>query len=100
MIFEWFNTKDVLAFAEEVTLEVEKLFPIHESRSKPRKSAKDHKKLLALLSRVNIYAKKKPLNIYKKAKFLNAIKWKLRDAGQDSNFIDDVVSLLAKELSA
>jgi hypothetical protein len=99
MIIEWFNTREVVAFAGDVTLEIEKRFPVHESRSKLRNATKEQKKLVALLGRVRAYATKSPLNIYKKAKFLNTIKWKLRDAGHDNKFIDDIVALLAKSLS-
>ena len=100
MIIEWFNTREAVAFADDVTLEIEKLFSVQESRSKLRNASKEQKKLVALLGRVRAYATKSPLNIYKKAKFLNAIKWKLQDAGHDKKFIDDIVALLAKSLSA
>ena len=100
MIIEWFNTREVVAFADEVILEIEKLFSVQESRSKLRNASKEQKKLVALLGRVRAYATKSPLNIYKKAKFLNTIKWKLQDAGHDKKFIDDIVALLAKSLSA
>lgn len=99
MIIEWFNTREVVAFADDVTREVDRLFSAHESRAKLRNVAKEQKKLAALLGRVRAYATKSPLNIYKKAKFLNTIKWKLQDAGHDKNFIDDLVSLLAKSLN-
>jgi hypothetical protein len=100
MIIEWFNTRDVVAFADVVIVEIEKLFPVHESRSKLRNVSKEQKRLVALLGRVRAYAIKSPLNIYMKAKFLNTIKWKLQDAGHDKKFIDDIVALLAKSLSA
>lgn len=100
MIIEWFNTRDVVAFADVVILEIEKLFPVHESRSKLRNASKEQKKLVALLGRVRAYAIKSPLNIYKKAKFLNTTRWKLQDAGHDKKFIDDIVALLAQSLSA
>lgn len=99
MIIEWFNTREVLTFAEEVTLEIERLFSVNDSRSRLRNTAKEQKKLVALLGRVSTYTTNSPLNIYKKAKFLNTIKWKLRDAGHDEKFIDDIVALLAKSLS-
>ena len=100
MIIEWFNTREVVAFADDVILEIEKLFSVHESRSKLRNASKEQKKLVVLLGRVRTYATKSPLNIYKKAKFLNTIKWKLQDAGHDKRFVDDIVALLAKSLSA
>lgn len=39
-------------------------------------------------------------NVYKKAKFLNTVKWKLRDAGHEEKLIDEMVSLLAASLSS
>ena len=100
MIIEWFNTREVVAFADDVILEIEKLFSVQESRSKLRNASKEQKKLVALLGRVRAYATKSPLNIYKKAKFLNTVKWKLRDAGHDDVFVSDVVALLATALNA
>jgi len=100
MIIEWFNTREVVAFADDVTLEIEKLFSVQESRSKLRNASKEQKKLVALLGRVRAYATKSPLNIYKKAKFLNTVKWKLRDTGQDEQFVNDVVALLTTSLNS
>ena len=99
MVIEWFDTKEVVAFADGVTLEIEKLFPAHESQAKSRNLKKEQRRLNALLGRVRAYASSSPLNIYKKGKFLNTIKWKLRDAGHDEKFINDIVALLATSLS-
>ncbi len=100
MVIEWFNASEVVAFAEEIVREIEKLFPLDEKQAKPRNAKKEQKRFDSLLARVRAYALKTPLNVYKKAKFLNTVKWKLRDAGHDEEFVSDVVALLTTSLNA
>ena len=38
------------------------------------------------------------MNVYKKAKLGNAFKWKLRDAGYDSAFVDELTKTLMLKL--
>ena len=100
MISTWFNASEAVAFGEEIADEVERLFPLEERRTKPRNAKKEQNKLGALLIRVKAFSSRTPLNIYKKAKFLNTVKWKLRDAGHDEQFVNDVVALLTTSLNA
>lgn len=100
MPIKWFNASEAVAFAEEIVREIEKLFPLEERQARPRNAQKEQKRLTSLLARVRAYALKAPLNLYKKAKFLNTVKWKLRDAGHDDVFVSDVVALLATALNA
>jgi len=100
MVIRWFDASEVIAFAEEIVLEIEKLFPLDERHAKSRNMKKEQKRLNSLLVRVRSYAMNAPLNVYKKAKFLNTIKWKLHDAGHEQQFISDVVALLTTSLNA
>lgn len=100
MLFEWFNASGVVAFAEEVVRDIEILFPLDEKQTKSRNAKKEQKRFDGLIIRVRAYSTKTPLNIYKKAKFLNAVKWKLHDDGHDEQFISDVVALLTTALQA
>jgi hypothetical protein len=100
MVIEWFNASEVVAFAEEITREIEKLFPLDPKQVKLRSAKKEQRRFDSLLLRVRAYTSKTPLNVYKKAKFLNAVKWKLRDAGHDDEFISDVVALLTTSMNA
>lgn len=100
MVFGWFDASEVVAFAEEIVLEIEKLFPLDELHSKSRNTKKELKRLNSLLVRVRSFAMKAPLNVYKKAKFLNTIKWRLHDARRDQKFISDVVALFTTSLNA
>lgn len=99
MVIEWFNASRVVDFAEEIALEIEKLFPLDDKKDKPSNAKKDQKRFDSLLIRVRAYTKKTPLNVYKKAKFLNTVKWKLHDAEYDEKFISDVVAILAASLN-
>ena len=100
MLIEWFNASEVVAVAEEIVLEIEKLFPLDEKQAKPRNAKKEQKRIDSLLARVRAHTLKTPLNVFKKAKFLNTVKWQLRDAGYEEKFISDVVALLTTSLSA
>lgn len=100
MVIEWLNASEVVAFAGEISQEIERLFPPDEKRVTLRSAKKEQRRLDSLLLRVRVYTSKTPLNVYKKAKFLNALKWKLRDAGHDNEFINDVVALLTTSMSA
>ncbi len=50
--------------------------------------------LRKLVIRISAFEARKEANFYKKAKFANAFKWKLKEAGYDAGFADE----LAKEL--
>ena len=100
MVIDWFDVTSVVAFAEEVVLEVNRLLPLVQQQFKLHAGKKEQKKFDALMARVSTYARSNPLNVYKKAKFLNTVKWKLRDAGHEEKLIDEMVSLLAASLSS
>lgn len=103
MLLEWFETKEIVAFAEEIAQELEKLRGVGVTSIKAtgdKNDQKDQKKLDALIVRVHAFSKKQQLNVYKKAKFLNTIKWQLKDSGEDAVFIDEIVRLLTATLNA
>jgi hypothetical protein len=100
MIIDWFDVSSVVAFAEEVVLEANRLLPLVKQEGKLYAGKKEQKKFDALMTRVNTFAKNNPLNIYKKAKFLNTVKWGLRGAGHDEKLIDEMVVLLTASLNA
>jgi hypothetical protein len=100
MVIAWLNASEAVAFGEEIADEVEKLFPLEASKNKSRNVKKEQKRFAGLLNRVRAFSSRVPLNTYKKAKFLNTVKWKLRDAGHDEQFVNDVVALLTTSLNA
>lgn len=98
MVIHWLDVRDVVKFAEEVAVDADKLLKLV-PQGKSHASKKDQNKFDALIVRIHTYAKKNPLNIYKKAKFLNTIKWKLRDAGHQEKLIDEMIALLTSALN-
>lgn len=91
MVLNWFDTRDVIRFAEEIAKDIEGGVADQAVAAKRSSNKKGEKKFDALITRVKLYAKQNPLNIYKKAKFLNTIKWKLRDGGQKEAVIEEVI---------
>lgn len=99
MVLNWFDTRDVVRFAEEVAKEIERVVGEQAAATKRSANKKGEKKFDALITRVKVYAKQNPLNIYKKAKFLNTVKWKLRDGGQKEALIEEIIVLLTVALN-
>lgn len=98
MILDWFNTIEAVAFAQEIASDVNRLFPPTPEQKKPGKPKKDQKKFDSLFTRTYSFAQQHKLNIYKKAKFLNTIKWALKDAGHGDAFINEIIRSLTPAL--
>lgn len=98
MILDWFNAAEAITFGQEIAGEIVRLFPPIPNR-RPNAAKKDQKKLDSLIVRTRTFAQQHKLNIYKKAKLLNTIKWKLRDAGHEEALIDEIIVLLTPLLN-
>ena len=102
MMFDWFDAKQAVAFAKMIVEEVNRIFPRDASREKPARSRKEAlkemKKLEGLVRRVQVFAQQNRLNIYKKARLLNTVKWDLREAGHEEVLINETVALVARIL--
>lgn len=102
MAFDWFDTRVAVAFGKEIALEAIKICPRTPGGGKPTRTKKeiqkDTKKLDGLVRRVQAFSQQNRLNFYKKAKLLNVLKWDLREAGQDAEFINETVALVARVL--
>jgi len=99
MIREWFDAGEAVAFARTVARDVDRLFPPRPQKKNPTSAKKNQKKLDALVLRTRAFAQQHKLNVYKKAKLLNTIKWELRDAGHEESFINEIVALLTPLLT-
>lgn len=99
MILDWFNAGEAVTFGREIAREIDRLFPPGAQKNKqPIPVKKDQKKLNALIIRTRTFAQQHKLNIYKKAKLLNTIKWELRDGGHEDALIDEIIVLLTPVL--
>jgi hypothetical protein len=100
MILNWFDAKEAVDFALEISVDIDRLFPVATPKQKkPSSTRKDHKKLDGLVLRTRTFAQMHKLNVYKKAKLLNTVKWKMRDKGHDEVLINEIIGLLAPLLN-
>jgi hypothetical protein len=89
-MLKWFDVKAVDAFADSVMAEVKRRMP-PESLPMP-----DEKKSVRRLSRmtdvvsdqVRAFARANRLNVYKRARLANRVKWGLRELGYPDTFAD------------
>jgi hypothetical protein len=95
MILDWFNAEEAVLFAHEIVREVNRLFPPAEQKGKAIPVKTYQKKFDSMIIRVRTFSSKHRLNIYKKAKLLNTIKWEMREAGHEEVIIDEFISFLA-----
>jgi hypothetical protein len=99
MIRDWFDASEAVAFAREIAHDVNQLFPPTPQTKKSASAKKEQRKLDALGRRTRTFAQQHKLNVYKKAKLLNTVKWELRDAGHQETLIDEIIALLTPLLT-
>lgn len=103
MILDWFDAREAEAFASELAGEIDRLFPVEvaEKNKSPsaKKEQKDQKKLDGLVLRTRTFGQTHKLNVYKKAKLLNAIKWHMREKGHEEALTDELLRLLTPQLN-
>lgn len=99
MLLDWFNAKDAVVFAQEIAAEIDAVLSKSSRAGKSARGKNEVNRFDNLIMRVRNFARKQPLNIYKKAKFLNTIKWQLKDSGRDDELIDELLKLLTAALN-
>ncbi|MCG6933523.1 MAG: hypothetical protein LJE57_07780 [Gallionella sp.] len=95
MIFEWFNANEPVLFAHEIVREINRLLPPAERKGKAIPKKEYQRKFDSLIVRIRTFSSKRKLNIYKKAKLLNTIKWEMKDAGHGEEIISEFISFIA-----
>ena len=92
----WFNAAEFERFGEQLATQVVSKIPLvppapEKGRGKrKRKDATPQDVLRGLMTEVQMFSSRNKSNFYKKAKFGNAFKWKLREAGYDTDFVDEL----------
>ena len=95
MILDWFDAGEVDVFGKEIVQELNRLFPPAERKGKAIPAKVYQQKFDTLVFRIQAFSKKNKLNIYKKAKLLNSIKWEMKDAGHEEVVIKEFVAFIA-----
>lgn len=81
-------------FAKEIVHEVNRLFPPSGQKGTTIPEKEFKKKFESLVARVCTFASKHELNVYKKAKLLNTIKWEMKEAGHEEAIIDEFIAFI------
>lgn len=93
-MLKWFDGAAAEAQADRAVEEISRLVPKAELSAPGEGRRKQVARLDRTIDTHRQEAAAAGYNIYKKAKFANRVKWKLRDAGYPDDFIDSVVRLL------
>jgi hypothetical protein len=94
MVLKWFDATTSVAFADEISHEIQVLIPVTGENIPEKHYTKQVKSLERLLTRVRTFSKQHHLNIYQKAKFANTVRWSLREAGYPKDFIESVLAMV------
>jgi hypothetical protein len=95
MFVDWFNVKEVDAFADSIVADLVKRIPPAKIEVKVDAAGKKAAEKLrkahdSIFKRIEVFAGTRGLNIYKKARLGNRIKWALAEAGYPSGFVDSL----------
>ena len=105
-MLKWFDVKAVDAFADSVMAEVKRRMP---PESVPldtdKKSVRRLSRMTDVVSdQVRAFARANRLNIYKRARLANRVKWGLRELGYPDTFADafayELITLVSVSRSA
>ena len=94
MMFDWITAAEEVSFGEDLALAYDKGFKDLESVSEHKLDTRHRKLVINILNNAKQYKMTHHLNFYSKSKLLNAIKWRLKDLGHESERVD----LLLKEI--
>jgi len=99
MLLAWFDTAEVDRFAASLVREVTRRLPPSQVDSSSKKAVERLSRMTDVLSdQLRTFAQSQRLNVYKRARLGNRVKWQLKDAGYPEPFIDafttEVVTLL------
>jgi hypothetical protein len=88
-LWEWFDVKEVDAFADSIVAELRERYPPSGVELPAAKALERLRKSFGrMFARIDAFARSSPLNLYKKARLGNRIKWALQDAGYPEEFVE------------
>lgn len=89
-LWKWFDVKEVDAFADSIVAELRERYPPSGVKLPATKAiGRLTKSFGRMFARIDAFARSSPLNLYKKARLGNRVKWALRDAGYPEEFVED-----------
>lgn len=93
-MLSWFDAKEAKEFGISLArFHIERI-PPDEPGKKGRTAAKQQESLNKMFQQMVRFRLEHKLNIYKKAQLGNAFKWTLKEAGYESEYVDQVTKQL------
>lgn len=88
-LWEWFDVKEVDAFADSIVAELRERYP-PSGVELPATKAFDRlrKSFARMFARIDTFARSGSLNLYKKARLGNRVRWALKEAGYPEEFVE------------
>jgi hypothetical protein len=100
MVLRWLDTKEVDEFADSVVAELLQRFPPTGLDLSTRKAIdRVVRNVDKLALRVADFARARKLNLYKKARFGNRVKWALKEAQYPEQFVEVMTQELLTQLT-
>lgn len=93
-MFNWFNAGEEKKFGVALAKFFIERTPLGFDKSSKAFAKKQEELLNKMHQQVIQFKQQHKLNIYKKAQLGNAFKWTLRDAGYDTDYVDQLTSWL------
>ncbi len=94
-MLSWFDAKEAKEFGISLARFHIETIPLDELGKKDKITAKKHEETLnKLFQQMARFKLEHKLNIYKKAQLGNAFKWTLKEAGYESEYVDQVTKQL------
>ena len=97
-MFDWLDTREAQAFGSQLAAFFIERVPPSESTGKAQTLSKKKEVLKKLFFKIDQFKVQNKLNFYKKAKFGNTFQWTLKDAGYDSEFVDELTKEILVKL--
>lgn len=98
-IFRWFDSTEAVRFAEAIAQEIRRVSPPDSiSAQEVSPHPKDVKKIEKIFRRIYSFSREQKLTIFTKAKFLNTLRWKLKEYQYPPGFIEHLLGIITPKL--
>ena len=93
-MLSWFDAKEARTFGEKLAAFFAERIPVDSNFKEKKFAAKAQQVLNKMALDADKFKQVNKLNVFKKAQLGNAFKWKLRDAGYDHGYVDELTEWL------
>jgi len=99
MVLSWFDAETAKTFGTSLAVLFIEKVPVDESGVNDKLFARKTKKTLAAMTtKITEFRKNNPLNVYKRVQLGNAFKWKLKEAGYATEYVNELMLWVIKQL--